>query len=43
MSPQTRTNLLWIGGGVLVVAAVVAWLVLTAPEQDVLPEVYNVL
>ncbi len=38
-----KRNILWILGAALVVAAVVLMLLLTCPEENLLPQVYDVL
>ncbi len=43
MSPALRDGLPWLLGALLIVAALGAWLWLTAPEENTLPEVYEVL
>jgi hypothetical protein len=32
---------IWLGGALLIVAGVVVWLYLTAPEENLLPEQYE--
>jgi hypothetical protein len=41
MSPLPRDRLIWGGGALLVVLAVLAWLWITAPDDAVLPEQYR--
>jgi len=38
-----RDGLPWLLGALLVVAAVIAWLWLTRPEENLLPTVYSVM
>ncbi|MDP7113318.1 MAG: hypothetical protein QGH45_15205 [Myxococcota bacterium] len=38
-----KRNVLWILAAALVVAAVVLMLLLTCPEENLLPQVYDVL
>lgn len=38
-----KRDIWWILGAVLVVAAVAAMLVLSCPEENLLPQVYDVL
>jgi len=41
VTPLQRDLLIWGGGALVVVLAVVAWLWITAPDEGVLPEQYR--
>lgn len=41
VSPSRKELLIWLGGALLIVLAVLLWLVLTAPEENLLPEQYQ--
>ncbi len=43
MKPVHRELMIWLGGAALVLVALGVYLVLSAPEPDVLPEIYPVL
>ena len=43
MKPLHRELLIWLGGAALVLLAIGVYLAMSAPEQDLLPEIYPVL
>lgn len=41
VDPKTRDLLVWVGGALLVVGLVLAWLWFDRPEEDLLPQQYR--
>ena len=41
MSPSTREVVIWVGGALCIVVAVLAWLYFSQPEENLLPEQYR--
>ncbi len=39
--PGVKDLAIWVGGALLIVAAVLVWLWVTAPEENLLPEQYE--
>lgn len=41
MTPDRRDVIVWVGGAIAIVAAVLLWLWWTRPEENLLPSQYN--